>query len=220
MAFGASSKPVLKKRGRGCMGCGCGLLLLLLLLIALSIFGIYHSALGLTDTAATPVPQADRGPAVYATAQHKIDDFQQAIMHANPATLRLNSDEINTYIAREPSMASARGHLFVKLQGNEATLQSSLPVSAFEKVVMADRYTDGTATLSLAFDPQTKSITVDLHDLSVKGQSVPPSANAMLNQTLNNVLATQIQANAPLRDFLSRTQKIAIENGELVIETK
>ena len=174
----------------------------------------------MTDAAAASIPQADGGTAVYGMAQHKVGDFQQAIEHAQPATLHLTSDEINTYIARDPSMALLRGHLFVKLRGSEATIESSLPLASFEKLLLADRYVSCDATLSLAFDPRDKNLTVDLHALSFKGQPVPAGANATLNQTINSTIATQIQANAPLRDFLSHTQKIGIENSELVIETR
>ena len=220
MPFGAPSKPAPQKRGLGCAGCGCGLLILIILLLIAIGYGFYHQALNLTNTAATPVPQVDAGPTVYTTAQHKIGDFQQAITHVKPATLHLTSDEINTYIARDPSMAAVRGRLFVRLNGDEATLQSSIPLGAFESVVMSDRYVDCNATLSLAFDPQDKNILVTVHSISLKGQTVPSSANASLSQTINSTLAHQLQANGPMRDFLARTQKITIENSELVIETR
>jgi hypothetical protein len=40
------------------------------------------------------------------------------------------------------------------------------------------------------------------------------------NQTFNTSFNSKLQANPAARDFLNRAQKIAIENGELVIETK
>jgi hypothetical protein len=220
MPFGERPKPLPKKRSRGCAGCGCGLLLLIAALVALAFYEAYHSAIAITDTKATPVPQVDSGPDVYATSREKITDFQQALEKNQPATLRLNSDEINTAIARDPSMASVRGKVFVKLKGDEATIHSDVPLDAFENVVLADRSADFTASLSVAFDPQDKSLTVDLHDLSMKGQAVPANADAMMNMVVNKMIANQVQTNGPMRDFLSHTQKIAIENGELVIETK
>jgi hypothetical protein len=220
MALPPPPVSVPKKRGLGCLGCGCALLLFIAALIAAVIFGGYHMANSLTDASPASIPQADGGTAVYTTAQHKITDFQQAITQDKPATLHLNSDEINTFIAHDPSMTAARGHLFVKLQDSEATIQCSLPLSMFEKSFMADRYMNCDATLGLAFNPQDKSITVDLHSLGLKGQEIPTSANANLNQTINATIAEQIQASQPAHDFLARTQKITIEKGELVIETK
>ena len=220
MPFGDSIKPASKKRGLGCAGCGCGLLLFIAALIALGFYEVYHSAVALTDPKATPVPQVDSGPDVYATSRQKITAFQQAMEKNQPATLRLDSDEINTAIARDPSMAAIRGKVFVKLKDDEATIQTSVPLGTLENVAMTDRYVHCDATFSVAFNPQDKSISVDLRDLSVKGASIPGSAYANFNQTINSVVAAQIQQNGPARDFLARTQKIAIENGELIIETK
>jgi hypothetical protein len=221
MALPPPPNPVPKKRGGiACAGCGCALLIaIVLLIIALGYFA-YHTALGLTDATPAPIPQVDSGPAVYATAQQKISDFERAVEHDQPGTLHLTSDEINTYIARDPSMAMVRGRVFVKLQGSDATVQASLPLGAFEKAVMADRYVNCGASLSLAFDPDTKSITVNMHSLNLKGTDLPSTSNASLNQAFNNAIAQQIQASAPAKDFLARTQKISIENSELIIETK
>jgi hypothetical protein len=221
MALPPPPNPVPKKRGgKACLGCGCALLIVVALIIIALVYGSYHTALNLTDATPAPIPQVDSGPAVYATAQQKISDFQQAIEHDQPATLPLKSDEINTYIARDPSMAMIRGRVFVKLDGSDATVQASLPLGAFEKAVMTDRYVNCGASLSLAFDPQTKGITVDLQSLNLKGTELPSTSNASFNQAINNAIAQQIQGSAPAKDFLARTQKIAIENGELVIETK
>jgi hypothetical protein len=220
MALPPPPNPVSRKRGLGCAGCGCGLILLIAALIAAALLGIYHAADILTDTSAASIPQVDGGTAVYEKAQHKITDFQQALEHNRPATLHLDSDEINTFIAHDPSMAAVRGHLFVKLQDSAAIIQASVPLSAFENAVMANRYVSCDATLSLAFDPQDKNITVDLHKLSLKGQEVPASYNALMSQTVNNTLAQKMQDNGPVHDFLARTQKITIEKSELVIERK
>jgi hypothetical protein len=220
MAFGAPVTPAPKKRGCGCAGCGCGLLFLIALLVGLGFYEFYHSAAALTDTSVTPVPQVDSGPEVYAASRQKITAFQQAMEKNQPATLRLNSDEINTAIARDPSMAAIRGKVFVKLQGDEATIHSDVPLAAFENVVLADRSADFTASVSIAFNPQDKSLTVNLHDFSMKGRAVPANVNATMNMVVNGMIARQVQANGPVRDFLARTQKLTIENGELTIETK
>jgi hypothetical protein len=223
MPFGEPSSSTTtskKKRGLGCAGCGCGLLLIIGLLFVALGYSSYHTALKVTNATPAPIAQVDGGSDVYTTAQHKIAAFQHNIEHGQPATLRLNSDEINTYIARDPSASAVRGHLAVKLEGDEATLHSSLPLGAVENVVMADRYADLDATFSLTFDPQTRGITVNAHDIRIKGQPEPDSINPILNQTINAVLAQRIQASASMRDFLAHTQKMTIENGELVIETK
>ena len=139
---------------------------------------------------------------------------------ANPAALRLDSDEINTFITRDPSMASVRGHLAVHLQDGHATLQTDLRLGDFENLFLRDRYIDSTAILSFVFHPEDSSIVADLQSLSLQDQPVPASSLSLLNQSLNNALEKQIEAKGPVRDFLAHTQKIAIENDELVIVTR
>jgi hypothetical protein len=220
MPFGAPVTLTPKKRGSGCAGCGCGLLLLIALLVALGFYEFRHSAAALTDTTATPIPPVAIDPGVYAASRQKITDFQQAIENNQPATLQLDSDEINTAIARDPSMAALRGKVFVKLQGDEATIHSTVPLDTLENVVLAERFADFTARLSIAFNPGDTSLKVDLRELSIKGQTIPADAYSTMNALINGVIASQLQANGQAHDFLARTQKIAIENGELIIETQ
>jgi hypothetical protein len=220
MPFGAPSPSSSKKRGLGCAGCGCGLLLLIALLVVALVYSSWHTVLKATNVAPTPIQQVDGGPAVYAAVEHKIGIFRNNREHGRAATLRLDSNEINTYIARDPAVASLRGHLVVKLQGDEATVRSSIPLGVVESVVLPDRYADLDATFSLAFDPPSQAITVNAHDISLKGQPQPASLEPLLNQAINTIIAQRLQASAPTRDFLAHTQKLAIEKGELVIETK
>jgi hypothetical protein len=210
-----------KKRGVSCFGCGCAILALIaLLLVALVAGGIYYfytSVRGFTDITSVEIAQFDGGEQVYQHTEQKLDAFRQ-----NPgrsASLHLSADEINTLIARDPSFATVRGHLFVTLKGNEATIQTSLPLSAIESFVMTDRYLNGDATFALGFDPQGKNVEVDMHVIHVKDRTIPP-ANEGFNQSFNRLFNQKLQSNPAVRDFLSRTQKIAVENGEFVIETQ
>ena len=223
MVFGpppTATPPKRRSSVFSCAGCGCALLIVILLLLGTLAFSAYRMALRMTSATAIPVPEANGGPEVYAAAQKKIADFRQAIEYAQPATLQLNSDEINTYIARDPSMASVRGHLFVHLENGDATLQSDLQLGNFEKYFLTERYIDGTANLSFVFHPEDSTFVVDLHSLTFKGQPVPASAVANVSQAFNNAIEQQIQAHGPIRDFLARTQKITIDNDELVIVTR
>ena len=213
-----------KKRGWGCFGCGCAILVVIALLaIALFIFGgtrIYHAALGFTGTQPVTIATVDRGPAVYDGARKKLDDFEQAFYQQQPATLHLNSDEINTLIARDPAYAQVRGHLLITLQDQTATIQGSVPLSAMENALFTDRYLNADASLGLSFDPDSHSLLFDLQQLTLNDQPLPAGSNATLSQLINQMVNQKLQDNQLARDFLARTQKAGIENGELVIETK
>jgi hypothetical protein len=213
-----------KKQGWGCLGCGCALaIIVVLLVLGLFFFGgrkAYEVAQGLTSSEPVTVVATDGGPVVYQAAQAKLGAFEQSFEREQPAMLHLNGAEINTLIARDPGWTAARGHLAVQLQDRSATVQSSLLLGAVEKHFMADRYANTNATFGLSFDPGTQRVIFDVQSLSMNGQTLPPSSVAGLNQTLNELVNQQLQGNQLARDFLARAQKVGIENGELVIETK
>jgi len=213
-----------KKRGWGCFGCGCAILVLIvLLLLGLALLGgrkAYQVARGFTGSQPAPIVTADAGPAVYDGAERKLNDFEQAVAREQPATLHFSSDEINTLIARDPAFAQARGHLAVTLQGQTASLQTNIPLGQFEKAFLTDRYLNADATFGLSFDPGTGRLLFDVQSLTLNGQPLPSGSNAGLDQTINQVVNQQMQANQLARDFLARVNKADIENGELVIETK
>lgn len=221
MATISTAPPQKQKESWGCWGCGCGLLVLVVILgIALAGWSGYFTVHKLTDAAATEIPQHDSGDTVYRTASQKITDFEDALEQSRPSALHLDSDEINTIIARDPDYAKIRGHLFIKLDGDHADIQASLPLGMFEKVAFADRYLNGTATLGISFDSQDKSLDVDLRHLALKGTEFPANSVASFSQSINTTLNSKLQAEPGAREFLNRVQKISIENGELVIETK
>lgn len=222
----ATPPPVIiqKKRGLGCVGCGCAVLALLVVLAAALIGGgsyyLYHALYGCTDASPTTVAQFDGGDQILAATEHDLEDFKHALELGQPGSLRLNSDQINTLIARDPSFAQLRGHLFVTLRGSEATLQTSLPLSSFETVLFPDRYLNGDATFALGFTPEDKSVNLDLHALHLKGNDLPASFDDSFNQSFNRVLNQKLQSNAAVHEFLNRTQKLSVENSQLVIETQ
>jgi len=213
-----------KKRGWGCWGCGCAVLVVLaLVVIGLTVFfarSIYSVAKTVTAEQGVAVETTDGGDAVYTGAEQKMNAFRDAVEHHQPASLHLTGDEINTIIARDPQYAKVRGHLHVNLKGDSADVQTSFQLGQFETVMLADRYFNGTATLGLGFDPATHEMSIDLRQLQVGDKPVPQNSLVGLNQGITQNLNAQIQARPEARDFVNRASKIAIENGELVVETK
>ncbi len=213
-----------KKRGKGCLGCGCAVLAAIVILLAVLAFFFYRkfNAVAQVYTSSTPanVPTTDGGDAVYRTAQGKLNTFVQATQQGRPTALHLNADEINTLIARDPSYAALHGKVHISLTGDTAELQSSLQLGAIEKAYLADRYFNSDATLGLGFISATHAIVLDVRRLRLNGQPLPPSANESLSQSLSTFLNQQLQMNQQARDFLAHTQKLDVENGELVIESR
>lgn len=224
----APAPPIViqKKRGKGCWGwgCGCAALLvvagLIVLFLVLAYRGVNTVSKVYTSPAPVDIPAKDAGDAVYQDAQGKLAAFTQAFGQEQPATLRLNSDEINTLIARDPNYAALRGKLHVTLQGDTAQVDSSVLLGTVEKVFMTDRYLNSVVTLGVGFDPDKHAILFDLRQLQFNGQTAPPSANPIIDQDVNTIVNQRLQANQLAKDFLARVQRLDIENGELVIEIK
>lgn len=213
-----------KKRGWGCWGCGCGVLLAIaVLVIALGVFmgrSFYSMAKTVTSEQGTTIQTTDGGDAVYTSAQQKVTAFQQAVEQHQPGSLHLTSDEINTLIARDPNYAKLHGRMHISLAADAAEIESSLQLGLVEKAFMPERYFNSDATLGVGFIPATHALVVDLRRLQLNGQTMPANANASLNQSLSTFLNQQLQLNPQAKTFLDRAQKVAIENGQLVIETR
>jgi hypothetical protein len=231
---------VQKKSGWGCVGTGCAMVLVLALLAAGALyFGgkqalqtlqsttttVLQSTTGtmlksVTTTVPAVIPTADAGPTVYHTAQDKLDTFEQAFQRGQPATLHLNTDEINTLIARDPDWDKARGHVAVQLKDSTARLQASLDLSAMGAQVMAGRYLNVDSTLGISFDPATQRLAFDVQSIDMNGQTAPAGSAATMNSMMNLMVNQQLQNVPGAHDVLARVQKADIENSELVIETK
>ncbi len=213
-----------KRRGKGCVGCGCAVVVVIVVLLAILAFFSYRkidaAAQTYTSTTAADIPTTDGGDAVYQAAQGKLSAFVQALQQNQPATLHLSADEINTLIARDPQYAALHGKIHVSLDGDTADLQSSLQLGMVEKAYLADRYFNSDITFGLGFIPATHVIVLDVRRLQLSGQALPPSTSQSLSQTLSTLLNQQMQLNPQAKSFLEHAQKIAIENGELVIESR
>ena len=215
---------VQKKRGWGCWGCGCAVLAVLaVLVIGLLILGyrqVTAAARQFTSDTPAAIPITDSGEAVYQRAHDKINLFVAAAQSGRPATLHLSADEINTLIARDPDWAVARGRVHVTLDGSSAQVESAFQLGAFEKFFLPDRYVNSVASIGLEYHPATRSIAIDLQQIQLNGQTLPPSSSASLSQSISTVATQKLQANPTAQGFLARVQKIDIENGELVIESR
>jgi hypothetical protein len=224
MPVGAPPIQIQKKQGMGCFGCGCAIVIVLVLLliglVVASCYVLYHKALNLTDAAATPLPQTDKGDDIYSNAHVKISQFEDAFERQQPAVLHLSADEINSLIARDPKFEQMRGHFFVTLQGSEATLRYNFALGTYESVILTDRFVDGNVTFGVSFDPPTHNLLFDIHGIEIKNMPVPPSSAESFSRIVNQTVNQKLQANQLARDFMASVQKADIENGELVIEIK
>src|SRR5260221_2506408 len=214
--------PVQKKSGMGCLGCGC-LILVLLAVLFLALVGgtgYYLYALGLGYTSPQPVAiqTFDGGQDMYTATEQKITAFRELMRQHHPASLHLNSDEINTLIARDPAYVMAKDHVIVTLKDNQAEIQTGIPIGTIEKWAYADRFLNLDTTFTVSIDQDEKNIHFHFQKIHVNDQDFSQSFYDSFNGTFSSSFNQQLKKSASIKDFLDQTQKFTVENSELVIE--
>jgi hypothetical protein len=130
-----------RQKGLGCFGRGCLILLVFAIVLAIACFaGMYwgfhrHSALfygsyWLAKTrslaqAPTPVPEFSASDRQIQSVQERWQDFEQKARAGQPAEIELTGDDINSFIATN---RDTRGKLFASIEGNQLSLQASVPL--------------------------------------------------------------------------------------------
>jgi hypothetical protein len=226
------------KKGMGCLGCGCLVIVLLAILFGgLMVGGFYvcYQAIGkVLSPAASAVPVVDRGDNVFNGARQKLTDFNHAVVNHQAASLHLTADEINTMLARNPSLSSQHILCSVAFIKDQARIQFSVPTAVFPYHLFPGQYLNGSTDFRVHFDTDEKMIKFDpqalqLGDSPLLGGSTSDSPS---DQAFKNSLQ---QSFAPSfdrsfnqsfgksefgRNFLNQAKSIEIENNELVIETQ
>ena len=208
----------------GCFGCGCAILLVLLFLLLGLAGGLgyfsYRYLLGVTSTAPAEIPAFNGSDDIYTGAQKKIDAFNQDVNNAKASTLTLSSDEINSLIAHDPTLARLHVRALVTMTGDEARLQGTLPTDAFPFGMLKGRYFNLDATFALTFNSDTKVVGLDLHKVMVGETQVPENSLPSLQAELTPGLNAQLQKIPATRNALEVAKTVAVKDGQLVIETK
>jgi hypothetical protein len=232
--------PQQKKRGLGCLGCGCLVLalmgLLLLTLVGGSLYLGYSWTLALTSATPAGIPSYDGGDDLYNTARQKISAFDHDLENHQAATIHLNANEINTLIAREPSLTRSNIHLFVTMSDDQAKIQWVFPGSLVPYHLFDRRYINGMAAFRVNFDLNEKAIHFDPQSVQVGDKTLlnpdvdssSGSPDASTNQSFlqavvpafNTSFNNALRKDPDTQKFLDQLQSIEIKNGELVIETK
>lgn len=222
----AKQSPVIvQKKGFGCCGCGCLFLgLLALLLIALIAIGGYEaSTTGIKFTSSHPsnIPTFDSGEEVYNSTMQKLVSFGHDVNAGIPATLRLSTDEINTLIAHDPEFSRNKVHAYFNLTGNQSTLKSCIPTDLITSgYFLKGRYLNSEMTFGLTFDPDTKTVGLDLKNLRVGNSDAPGNYLPSIQTGFNTAFDRILKQDPASKAFLDKVSSIRIDNSELVLESK
>ena len=222
--------PPPPRKGIGCLGIGCilaGILFLFLLgLLGGAGYWLYTRVLDLTSLTRGDIPAFTDTYNVYAGAVKKIVEFQNEMKEGQPATLRLNADELNALFARDPDTLQANIFVYFTLTKDAARVQVSVPIERLTRDELHGRYANFDSTFTVAFDPYNKAVvltpeTFIVTDHVIIGENARgyPVVNSMIGPRFS-AGTTQELGKSPLgAEFLARAKVIEIKDGELVIET-
>jgi len=215
-----------RKRGLGCLGCGC-LILALIVVLVLGLLGaggyfFYTKGLEFTSTKAASIPPFNGDDGFYQGVKQKIADFDHDLKAHQSATIRLNGDEINAVLGRDPYLSAHQVHLFVSIVNDQAFMQGSLPMSVnpLTQALFSGRYLNFDGAFGLDFNSGNKSLNLILHRLQVGDQTVPDNSISVLQSEFTPILNAELQKDPDSKSLMDQAKSIRLENGELVIETQ
>jgi hypothetical protein len=224
-----STPPVPRKRGLGCFGIGCLILalvgLLVVIILGSAYYAIHKEIIAVTSDTPPAVPPFTGSDDLYERTKQKVSDFDHDLENHQAATIRLNSDEINVLISRDPNATKNQIHAFVTLANNDGRVQASGPTGVLTHGWIRDRYFNVDASFQVHFESDLRMVhlipnSLQLGDKDSTGTTLNSAqVNAfvpMIDQTLNDAL----RGNSDGRALLNQAKSIDIEDGELVIQTQ
>ena len=179
------------KRGMGCFAKGCLILVVLAILVVVAgVGGSYWSLrhIYLSDKPA-PIPEASAPSETSAatpgetsaaapgetsdTVRERLDTLKSAARAHERTGVEFTAAEINALIAAN---RKSSGLAFVRIDGNVAQVQVSIPLERFDVPFrnafgLGDRFLN--ATVSVVAPPGTNANNVQLSEVTLNGHSVP-----------------------------------------------
>jgi len=113
-----------------------------------------------------PIPQYNPPPQEIQAVKKRWQDFEHAVQERQPAEIELTADDINGLIAAHPR---ARGKVFVSIEGNRLSVQTSVPLNKF--VGQSTYYLNGDITIQS--DTPTSLSKPRLESVAVNSQPAP-----------------------------------------------
>jgi hypothetical protein len=154
-----------------------------------------------------PIPQYNPPPQEIQAVKKRWQDFEHAAQGSQPAEIELTADDINGLIAAHQR---ARGKVFVSIEGNRLSVQTSVPLSKF--VGQSAYYLNGDITIQS--DSAASLSKPRLESIAVNSQAVPHDLLdwKYRSRSLRDYLAEY----SPIHDVGS----IQIRDGKVILRSR
>jgi hypothetical protein len=216
---GQPYRPITPDEGAGRKGCGCFAwgCLTVLVLLTLMVVGAFYWMRGFfydlsTDKPAS-LPPVSATEQDYQAVRTKVEAFRSGVEGAAPLTpLELTADEINTFIAHDPSYKEIRDYFRVYIEGDTLGVVGSVPLETFG---LSGRYLNGKASAKVSYDD--RGLQIHITDLEYNGQRSEEILSQIRDTNLGDELVSR---NPDMHEGLRNVSSISVQNGKLIIEGK
>ena len=223
VAAGETAKPARKRRG--CLFWGFLMALLMLVIVGGGLaLMVYSLVMEYTSTSPVPVPRYDLKPGEAKAVERRLADFKEPAEAGPPRQLVLTADDLNALIAASPHGDRWAGKVFVRLEGDKAYADISLPLE--EIPLLSGRYLNGTLELKVGLEEGGAGKKKDKSGLKKPGPVatvVGGTANGkplpaeVLRIFEDRNLFEKLSDEAVL-EFVKKAKKIEIKDGKLIIQ--
>jgi hypothetical protein len=228
MTISRPAPPKKEKSGLSCFSCGCLIVIVLFLLLVGLVGGAgyfgYKQVYAITSEAPATFPAASGNDDLLASAEKKIDAFNQLVSTGNPASLTLSADEINAILYHNmqtsPKAQEFHPRFLVTLNGEEAQLQGTAELDAVPTGLFKGRYLNFDVTSGITFNADTKFIDFQFHQLQLGLINVPESSFPAMQANFSQSINQRLRDNKDIWNVLQVAKTVAIRNGQFVVETK
>ena len=203
-----------RKKRHGCFFWGC----LIVTIIGVFVMGIVgtcvwkirQKALSFTSTTPAEVSVIESSQDEYEEIKERVSEFLKAVEEDRNAELSLTAQEINTLIAKSPELAEFTGRVYVRIEGDEISVDTALPLDKVPS--LGGRYLNGTIGLKVSL--QGGILVISPETVVVGGQPLPEN---IMNELRRINLAEKLYEDKEKIELIKKFKRIEVTDGKIVI---
>jgi hypothetical protein len=208
-------------REHGCFFYGCiiasVLALLMVVLLAIGAFLFYRFASGVIEqyTSTTPrqLPKVEMPAEQRQALKARVEAFRKAVNEETPTDpLVLTTDDLNALIDDQPEL---KGMAYIKVEGDAAKAQVSIPLDKLGIGMVRGRYLNGEADVKASLRDGVLIVTLD--SMEVNGQRVPEEVMKGIRQ---QNLAKDVYKEEKNAAMIRKFESLEIKDGKIIIKVR
>ncbi len=203
-----------RKKGHGCFFWGCLIVTIIGVfvtgIVGTCVWKIRQKALSFTSTTQAEVSVIESSQDEYEEIKERVSEFLKAVEEDRNAELSLTAQEINTLIARSPELAEFTGRAYVRIEGDEISVDAALPLDKIPS--LGGRYLNGTIGIKVSL--QSGILVISPETVVVGGQPLPED---IMNELRRINLVEKLYEDKEKIELIKKFKRIEVTDGKIVI---